>query len=108
MGDKLNAFAATCAEIDRIPSMDTTAACAAARRIEPVHDPVKTIGERWSLCNLHGSAGDSIKKAKSGEGIVSPFHPASWQSDSKPPRSPFFKGGSLSVVFQPLFEKGEG
>jgi hypothetical protein len=53
MRDELNIFAATRAEIGRIPSVNTAAARAAAWRIEPIHDPIKTIGKGWSCCKLH-------------------------------------------------------
>jgi hypothetical protein len=53
MGDELNIFSTTRAEIGRVTSVNPAATCAATRRIEPVDDPIKTIGEGWSLRELH-------------------------------------------------------
>lgn len=55
VGDELNIFFATRAKIHRVSSVYPAAACAATRRIEPVDDPIKTVGEGWSLRKLHKS-----------------------------------------------------
>lgn len=46
MADELDALSALQTEIRRIPSVNPAAARAAAGRIEPVNEPIETIGER--------------------------------------------------------------
>jgi hypothetical protein len=57
MGNQLDIALAHGAKIFGVAAMNSPAAGPATGRIEPVHDPIKTICQRWMSRALHGDHG---------------------------------------------------
>jgi hypothetical protein len=61
MKHRQNLLPTTGAKIFGVTAVNASGAGAAARRVEPVNEPIQTIRERWSRRELHGAGIYQIK-----------------------------------------------